>query len=303
MKAWMPTKYIFFLCILIFNSSLRAEEKLEFKQIITEIPSSSKFLFKKSFSKEALPYWGLIGGSTGVLYYYDEQIYADIQKRGRDWGIGNHDNTSSAISFSGHELVRLPTDTGSFLYFLGDGWMHAAIGGTFLATGQLKSDNYAFNTGMMLWHGMVVSTIYNQILKRSFGRESPEVSTHNRGNTRPFPSFNEYNSKTASYDAMPSGHVMTATLTFTIISERYPEYNHYTYPIGAVWISALMFQMVNNGVHWASDYPLGIAMGYIFGKAATQISKKSETRAKTGDETSSWSILPTMNGLYAVRQF
>ncbi len=303
MKAWLPVKYIFLIGVLTFNSLLRAEEKLEFKQIFTEIPASSKFVFKKSFSKEALPYWGVIAGSTAILYYYDEQIYADLQKRGRDWGIGNDDNTSSAVSISGHELVRLPSDTGSFFYFLGDGWMHAAIGGAFLASGQVRSDNYAFNTGMMLWHGMAVSTIYNQILKRSFGRESPVVSTHNRGNTKPFPSFNEYNTRTATYDAMPSGHVMTATLTFTVISERYPQYNNYTYSIGGVWISALMFQMVNNGVHWASDYPLGIAMGYIFGKAATQISNKSATGLKKGDETTSWSILPTMNGVYASREF
>ncbi len=28
----------------------------------------------------------------------------------------------------------------------------------------------------------------------------------------------------------------------------------------------LMFQMVNNGVHWWSDYPLGLFIGYTVGK-------------------------------------
>ena len=153
---------------------------------------------------------------------------------------------------------------------------------------------------MMIWHGMIVSTIFNQALKRSFGRESPEVSTSERGSWNLFPSFTDYNTKTASYDAMPSGHVMTATLTFTIISERYPQYNRYLYPMYGVWASALMFQMVSNGVHWASDYPLGIAMGYIIGKHSVQMGKDSA--AKDGENTS-WQIMPSMNGLTAFKKF
>jgi len=297
MKIWLFI-ILQFLCL-----QLKAEEKLKFKQIFTEIPATTKLTFNESFSKEALPYWGVILGSTALLYHYDEQIYADLQKRGRNWGIGNEDNTKSFITISGQELLRLPTDTGSALYFLGDGWMHAAIGGAFIGAGQYTGNNYNFNTGIMLWHGMMTSTIFNQILKRSFGRESPEVSTHNRGNTKPFPNFSEYNTRTASYDAMPSGHVMTATMTFTIISERYPQYNYYIYPIAGTWVTALMFQMVNNGVLWASDYPLGIAMGYVFGKAATKISKSSNSKNQTDESTSSWNIYPTINGLIATKSF
>lgn len=296
-------KYLLLISILMsLPFAFADEEKLEFKKIITEIPSTSKIGLKQSFSKEAIPAWGAIAASTGVLYYYDEEIYSDIQRKGRNWGIGNKDNTRSAVSISGQEIVRLPSDTGSFLYFLGDGWMHASIGGAFIGAGQIQGNNYNYNTGIMLWHGMIVSTIFNQTLKRSFGRESPEVSTHNRGNTKPFPSFSEYNTRTASYDAMPSGHVMTLTMTFTVIAERYPEYSNYTYTIGGLAASALMFQMVNNGVHWASDYPLGIGMGYVFGKAATQMVKKPSKDSKANEETA-WRILPSFNGLYAVKEF
>jgi membrane-associated phospholipid phosphatase len=284
---------------LILFSDLFAEERLKFGQIFTEIPSTSKRSLKKSFSKESLPYWGLTVGSTALLYHYDEEIYSDLQKRGNDWGIGNQDNTKSVLTISGQEILRLPTDTGSFMYFLGDGWMHAGIGGGFIATGSLKENNYTFNTGMMIWHGMVVSTIFNQALKRSFGRESPEVSTSKRGSWNLFPNINEYNSKTATYDAMPSGHIMTATLTFTIISERYPEYKTPLYSLYAIWGGALMFEMVNNGVHWASDYPLGIAMGYVFGKQALQMGKES----KNQDTETSWKLMPTHNGVIAFKEF
>ena len=291
--------FVLFLFLTIFPAL--AEEKLEFKQIFTEIPGTTKATFKKSFSKESLPYWGVIIGSTGALYYYDEQIYSDLQKRGRNWGLGNEDNTKPFITFGGQELIRLPTDKGSALYFLGDGWTHASIGGAFLATGKIREDNHAYNTGMMIWHGMVVSTIFNQTLKRSFGRESPEVKTHERGLWRPFPSFNNYNSKTASYDAMPSGHVMTATMTFTILSERYPEQRKYIYPIGGLWVSALMFQMVNNGVHWASDYPLGIAMGYMFGKYAAKMGQ--ENKEENPEVSTNWKLVPTLRGMYVVKKF
>lgn len=104
---------------------------------------------------------------------------------------------------------------------------------------------------------------------------------------------------------MPSGHVMTATLTFTVLAERYPEYKVPLYSVGGVWISALMFQMINNGVHWASDYPLGIAMGWVIGRASCQIvSVKNETES---EKEVSWKVLPAPlksgMGLMALKQF
>lgn len=293
---------IFFIGFFFLSQNLKAEEKLQFKQIFTEVPTTAKLTLQESFSKKSIPYWGAIIGSSVLLYHYDEEILADLQKRGRDWGIGNDDNTSSAVSYRGQELLRLPTDTGSFLYFLGDGWMHAGIGGAFMGVGQFKKDNYAFNTGIIIWHGMVVSTIFNQTVKRSTGRESPVVKTHPRGSWNLFPSFNEYNTRTASYDAVPSGHVMTATLVFTIISERYPQYNKYIYPVGGVWISALMFGMVNNGAHWASDYPLGIAMGYLVGKLSTQIGQNKKSIEKE-EVSTSWNLVPSIRGIYLTKNF
>jgi hypothetical protein len=82
--------------------------------------------------------------------------------------------------------------------------------------------------------------------------------------------------------------VMTATMTFTVINEAYPEYSQYIIPLEVLWVSALGFQMVNNGVHWASDYPLGIAMGYVFGKVSANMGKQ---KSKDSKETS-WLLLP-----------
>lgn len=69
------------------------------------------------------------------------------------------------------------------------------------------------------------------------------------------------------YDAFPSGHLSTAMVAVTVISSNYPEYT-FMKPLGYTLMSALTFQMVNNGGHWYSDYPLAIAMGWMFGKIA-----------------------------------
>lgn len=268
----------------------QTEERVDWTRAITDIPHTSLLGLDMSFSKKALPYWGLVLGSTWVLFNNDEVILRSWQKTGRDQGIGNDDNTHAVLSVGSIDILRLPTDKGSLMYFLGDGWTHGAITIGFLANGYYNDNNHAFNTGLRLAHGMAVSTIFSQILKRGFGRESPYVRTEYRGKWRPFPSLSAYQEKTPQYDAMPSGHIMTATLTFTILNESYPEYSSYIIPTGVAWCSLLGFQMVNNGVHWASDYPLGIAMGYVFGKASAQLGKKEDP---TAVDKTSWMLMPT----------
>ncbi len=271
---------------------VRAEEPIPYLDLITEIPATSLRGLDTAFSKKAVPWWIGIIASTAVLYHNDEVILRDWQREGRNAGIGNGDNTRPILYIGDIDLLRLPTDTGSFLYFLGDGWMHFGMAGGFYFYGRNNNDNRALNTGLRIAHGMGVSTIFSQFLKRATGRESPYVSTEDKGKWLPFPSFKEYQAKTPSYDAMPSGHVMTATLVFTVIDDAYPEYAVYTRTIGTIWVSALSWQMVNNGVHWASDYPLGIAMGYVFGKAAAQLGKVDSNPAET--TASHWMMMPAI---------
>jgi hypothetical protein len=266
------------------------ETKIPLEKVVFDIPTTSMDALKISFSKKSIPWWAGIVGSTLILLNNDEVILENWQREGRAAGLGNEDKTKAVLSAGEIDLLRLPTDTGSWMYFLGDGWMHFGISAGFLINGHKNDNVRAYNTGLRIVHGMTTSTIFSQLLKRAFGRESPYVRTERFGKWSPFPSIPEYQKRTAFYDAMPSGHVMTATLTFTIINDAYPEYSNYTIPLATVWVTALSYQMVNNGVHWASDYPLGIAMGYVFGKASTQMGKPN----KDGEaSTTKWMILPT----------
>lgn len=271
-------------------------EYLPMLDVVYKIPETSWGTLKTAFSKDSLPQWGVIIGSTALLYHYDEKIYSEIQQQGRHWGIGNGDNTKAAFQLGPYD-VRFPTDTGSGMYFLGDGITHSTIAASFIGFGYLAESPRAYNTGLEIVHGMVVSTIFNQALKRSFGRQSPIRKTKNRGEWRPFPSFKKYADDTAAYDAMPSGHIMTATMTFTVILENYPEHAYWIRPLEITWLTLLGWQMVNNGVHWASDYPLGIAMGYLYGKAAARLGqKKTDVEEKPGDV--SWIVTPSFeNGV------
>jgi PAP2 superfamily len=260
--------------------------RLSLSSVITGLPNSTSDAFAMSFTCESIPVWAGILGSTAVLYHYDEDIYHGGQTLGRRWGLSNRENTRTTVEVGPYNILRLPTDTASALYFLGDGWMHGTIAAGFLASGYLSDNTKAVNTGIEIVHGMVISTVFSQVLKHAFGRESPSQSTEPRGRWRPFPSIKSYNTRTAEYDAMPSGHVMTATLMFTIVRGNYPQYDKYLLPTEVIWLTALGFGMVNNGVHWASDYPLGIAMGYVFGKAALNLANDRTALGSKQEQTS-----------------
>lgn len=289
---------LFIFAYLLSSISYAVEEKcLEILDTFRFIPQTSMATLKTSFSKESIGGWSAILASSAVLYYYDEKLYDDARDKGRKWKLGNDDDTGPLLRVSGYELMRFPTNFSSSLYFLGDGWTHFMIAGSVWSYGKATDQTYEVNTGVILMHGILVGGIFSQALKRSFGRESPNVKTHERGLWRFFPNFNDYNRKTASYDAMPSGHVMTSVLTFTILAQRYPEHQKMIYGIGGVWVSALSFEMMNNGVHWASDFPLAIGMGWVIGRAATQMALPAKNQREF--EKTSWQFIPipTSRGL------
>jgi membrane-associated phospholipid phosphatase len=289
-------KSFLFLILFISSAAFSAEEKIQeeeaipFKEIFTKIPETTKRGAKTAFQKDALPYWGALAATTGVLYYYDEKISSNVRYHAHNWHISpNYTTSKFGPRFS---LLKLPRDLGSLLYFSGDGFIHIAAAGALMATGKITKNNYHYNTGIMILHGLTMTGLYAQLLKRSFGRESPVEKTQPRGTWYPFPSFKHYQSNTAKYDAMPSGHMMTVALTFTVLSSRYTESQIPILAVGGLWIGGLGFQMINNGVHWASDYPLGLALGYLIGRSAVQMNQPKD---KTKDPEQSWNIFPSIN--------
>ena len=139
---------------------------------------------------------------------------------------------------------------------------------------MIKKNNKAINVSSQLLECLIDVTIVTQIIKHVTGRESSYKSSEKSGKWRWFPNQKKYHKNVPKYDAFPSGHLATTMLIVAILSENYPN-NPYIIPIGYTVMSLLSFQMMNNEVHWASDYPLVIVIGYTFGKIISSREKEN----------------------------
>jgi membrane-associated phospholipid phosphatase len=122
-------------------------------------------------------------------------------------------------------------------------------------------------TGSQITEAVLASGAVVQVLKHITGRQSPFVSTMPRGRWDFFPNQINYHKHVPSYDAYPSGHVTTALATVVVIAENYPNIKWIS-PVGYTLTGLLAISMVNTGIHWYSDYPLAVVLGYTFGMIA-----------------------------------
>jgi hypothetical protein len=228
------------------------------------------------FKRENVPAFIGIALASAGLYAADEGIYHGAQQFGRFLGLDPADAKTDLFYIPvrlGSTKVPLemqvPANLNSTFYFLGDGWTHLTIASSFLAYGIIKKDNRASQTATQLGEAILSTGLVVQALKRTTGRQSPFRSTQDRGRWFFLPTYNTYQNNVSNFDAFPTGHLATAMATVTVIAENYPEY-HFIRPVGYGLMGVLGYAMLNNGVHWASDYPLGIALGYGFAKIAVR---------------------------------
>jgi hypothetical protein len=181
-------------------------------------------------------------------------------------------------------LSNIPPNATSAIYLIGNGTTPILLGIGFATYGLIKNDYRALNTASGLIESLAVSGVFSQTIKRISGRQSPApalLDGNPGGNWNPFPSFSAFAKQTPNYDAMPSGHVMTATSALYVILGNYPDVQ-WIKPVGYGLIGILGFEMVQANVHWYSDYPIAMVMGYIIGKniANSKIEKKSPAKEK-----------------------
>lgn len=237
-------------------------------------PKDLKDFWKEYFQKKNIKGVSLMVLGTGLLVAADQSMFDETYRWGSKMRVSHTGSLRTiaktkvpGISYT----VRLngPYDLGTGLYFLGDGITHFSIAGSFLFYGWIRDDNRALQTSSQLFEAILANGIVVQILKHVTGRENPNTLTFPGGKWWLFPNQKDYAKHVNKYDAFPSGHLATAMVTVTVISENYPEYKLIR-PVGYTLMTALAFQMVNNGVHWYSDYPLAIYMGYMFGHIAVK---------------------------------
>jgi len=221
-----------------------------------------------------------VAAATAVLMLFDQEILNETQRFGDRIGVKSRQDKTKTFFTVLDFNIRFPTDIGSSMYFIGDGWTHLSAGGIVLSYGLLTDDLRAMQTGSQVFEAVLAAGFATQVLKHLTGRESPFKATAKNGKWRLFPNQFEYHKNIPAYDAFPSGHLATGMATVTVIAGNYPEMTLIK-PIGYTLLTLLSFQMMNNGVHWASDYPLALAMGYSFGKIAISHGRKEKSVDKS----------------------
>ncbi|GAC1685145.1 MAG: hypothetical protein NVS9B3_03410 [Gemmatimonadaceae bacterium] len=245
-----------------------------FLQSVRNVPRDLVRSPSAVWQREQLPRIGLMLASTALLVAFDEEILAESERFGRSIHLGTSTEMTTIARFTlplrpGGVNVPIagPANFPSFLYFLGDGWTSILTAGGFFAYGTVAHDNRALRTASEIAEALIGLGIVSQTLKHISGRESPSEATSRGGAWRPLPNLSDYSRDVPRYDAFPSGHMASAMAAVTVVALNYPS-NRYVRPVGYSLLGVVGYQMVNNRVHWAGDYPLALAIGGLFAKVA-----------------------------------
>lgn len=228
-----------------------------------------------TFSRKSLPALGIIAVSTTALIIKDQQIQNNVQKFCSTIGVsgvGKYKIINLNTGSSRFRVYRVPLDVNSALYSLGEGVPSMLIVSGLLMHGIIKNDYRSLSTAHQLLQALVAVGITTETIKHITGRESPFLATQSGGAWRPFTSFSKYQSNVPAYDAYPSGHIATVMTTVTVLAENYPE-KRWIKPVGYSLVGLVGLAMINTEAHWAGDYPLGIGIGYIFGKMTAKMNR------------------------------
>jgi hypothetical protein len=222
-------------------------ENIQWYTMFANIPRDWERWYDVSFRKERINEWLMIGGLTLATYFTDDVTY-----------------TPSARFYHSSPEAKKWSD---FCANIGDGTTQFAVAGSLGAYGIVFKDQKALRTGSQIVQAVLASGAVIQVLKHVTGRESPFVRTTPTGVWKILPNQIDYHRRVPQFDAYPSGHICTSIATVIVIAENYPDV-HWIRPVGYAFTTLVGLGMLSNGIHWVSDYPLGLFIGYYFGMLA-----------------------------------
>lgn len=246
-------------------------------EFISNIPGDYANFLDITFRSNKIPLYLGTSIATGILIATD------------DWSWRESDRW-----YKGSNAVKSVSD---FFVEMGDGKTQFGLAASFAAYGLIAGDNKALRTGSQIVQAVLASGFVVQIFKHITGRESPFVSTAPGGKWIFFPNQIDYHKRVPHYDAYPSGHLTTSIATVVVIAENYPN-QEWIKPVGYLLSAGVAIGMVNSGIHWYSDYPLAIILGYTFGMLASHPEGLQDI---LGDENveKGWNLSPALqaNGI------
>lgn len=241
------------------------------KEVITDIPRNLKTFGQEALAPESIP---LV---AGVLAMTAVQVATDYQT----W-----------------QAARIPADEdnsvrklANYGVSMGDGYFQFGIVGGLAAVGGVTGNHRLLRTASQTTEAILSTGVVVQIIKHVTGRESPFSSESRTGEWRMFPNQLEYHKDFQKFDAVPSGHLSTAVTTYIVIQENYPDQKWLPF-VGWPIIGLVSFGLAGTSIHWWSDFPIAVAIGYSFGKIVTRDNHPKATQA-----SSAWTplILPTVS--------
>jgi membrane-associated phospholipid phosphatase len=232
---------------------------LRWTSMFENIPGDWSRYAAEAFRTEKISEWLGITALTGFLILTDDATW----KLSRGWYERSHLLRQIMYSFDK----------------LGDGRGQFTTAGAFAVYGLLFDDQRALRTASQTVQAILAAGTIVQVLKHITGRESPFVATAPGGVWRFFPNQIEYHKHVPHYDAFPSGHIESSLATVVVIAENYPEVT-WIRPVGYAIVGLIGIGMAHTGIHWYSDYPLGIALGYSFGMIAAHPERTELSGAK-----------------------
>ncbi|MGA9212451.1 phosphatase PAP2 family protein [Kaistella sp.] len=114
------------------------------------------------------------------------------------------------------------------------------------------------------------------------------------------PSFSAYQKTTSKYDAMSSGHLTTGIAAWVILSENYPE-KIWIKPFGFALMGLMSVEMVQSKVHWTSDYPIAILLGYLLGKNVAKNAMIKKTENSLSYEKKKYNFTIASSNVYGIQ--
>jgi membrane-associated phospholipid phosphatase len=231
-------------------------------EFVTNTPLNMYNVVTNSFSLDNLPALGYISVVTAALILTDPPTHSAVKTFFKD---------NPSLKYFGKDAV-----------YIGNGGIEFGVGGLFALYGVSFSDDRALRTGLQCTEAIISNGIMVQILKRIFGRESPVKVASGSGIWHFFPNLAKYQKDQPKYYSFPSGHLSTAMTVLTVIAENYPEAG-YIKPVGYSLMGLLGIGLVAKDMHWFSDFPLAIALGYEFGKVITSRNVSVNKSIETSD--------------------
>jgi len=165
----------------------------------------------------------------------------------------------------------------------------AILGGAMYAAGLFAREKWLRTTGRQLIQALIYGGTLTMGMRYVLGRHRPYTSEKDQYEFEWFTSDGELQS-------FPSGHIVVAMTTSTILAER----------IDTWWARAILYPMafltgyarMYNDKHWLSDIIFGTAIGYGSAKLVLNQEESREKELKKKQKKGGgFNILPTGNGL------